>query len=458
MSSLYNPDTIAAIATAPGPGSVAIVRISGPQAIPISGRVFCGDSLPANLPDRSFAYGHIMDKGHPVDEVLLLVMHGPRSYTREDVVEIQGHGGSQVSGEILRLVVDSGARLAEPGEFTKRAFLNGRIDLVQAEAVLDLIQAQSGRAANAAIEQLDGKLSREFNRLYDRLLVIAVDLEATLDFPEEELPQLIMDELLHALKKIELDLNGLLSSWHEGHLLREGALVVISGKPNVGKSTLMNRLLGRDRAIVSDKPGTTRDSIEESLIVAGVPIRLVDTAGLRDADCAIEQEGVRRAKERIDQGDMHLFVVDGSQPLSCEERKQISSLDPHRSIVLLNKSDLGIVAEIGSSFQGKVLQVSLLQHDTHKKIVSCMSDLLYENHHLSALPQATISERHRQLLVASQHELSEASILLEAKRDDVVVLAAAHAREALIKLGEVTGKVYQDQLIESIFSRFCIGK
>ena len=458
MCLLYDPDTIAAIATAPGPGSVAIVRLSGPDALIIADLVFRGGEAPSGLPDRSLVYGHIEEDGRHVDEVLLLIMRGPKSYTCEDVVEIQGHGGGQAAKQILRLVVKGGARLAEPGEFTKRAFLNGRIDLLQAEAVADLVQAQSGRAAMAAIEQLDGKLSREFDLLYDNLLGIAADLEATLDFPEDELPAPIMENILQAVQERRLDLDHLLSGWDEGHLLRDGALVVISGNPNVGKSTLMNTLLGTDRAIVSDMPGTTRDSIEESLIVDGVPIRLVDTAGIREVDCVVEQEGIRRAKARIENADMHLLVVDGSQPLSSEELDRISSLDPQKSIVLFNKTDLGSATSSDLCFQGISLQTSMLQMDTYNTVVECMSNLLRKSHHLSARPQAVISERHRQLLVSCASELSEATSLLESKREDVLVLAAAHLREATVKIGEVTGKAYQDQLFESIFSRFCIGK
>lgn len=455
---LYDPDTIAAIATAPGPGSVAIVRLSGSEAMQIADRIFRGEIRPSDLPDRSFAYGHIADGKTRLDEVLLLVMRGPRSYTREDVVEIQGHGGGQASQQILRLALDCGARTAEPGEFTKRAFLNGRIDLLQAEAVLDLIQAQSGRAAVAAIEQLEGKLSREFDLIYDQLLAIAADLEATLDFPEDELPAMVMDQILDALHSARNELEQLLTGWDEGHLLRDGALVVISGLPNVGKSTLMNLLLGKDRAIVSASPGTTRDSIEETLVVAGVPVRLVDTAGLRDVDCEIEREGIRRAKAHIEDADMHLFVVDGSKPLSQEELVRIASLDPAKSILILNKNDLGSASIGANVFAGNIMQLSALQNDAYTIMVSSMAKLLKESHHLSARPRAVISERHRQLLVVSKRELCEAETLLESRREDVVVLAAARLRGALEKLGEVTGRVYQDQLIESIFSRFCIGK
>lgn len=455
---LYDPDTIAAVATATGPGSVAIVRLSGSNAIQIADRIFRGETRPSDLPDRSFVYGHIVDGAKRLDEVLILIMRGPRSYTREDVVEIQGHGGGQASQQVLRLALDCGARAAEPGEFTKRAFLNGRIDLLQAEAVLDLIEAQSGRAAVAAIEQLEGKLSREFDQIYGQLMEIAADLEATLDFPEDELPPMVMDQILESLQRVRNQLEQLLTGWDEGHLLREGALVVISGRPNVGKSTLMNLLLGKDRAIVSARPGTTRDSIEETLIVAGIPVRLVDTAGLRDVDCEIEQEGIRRAKAHIEDADMHLFVVDGSEPLSPEEISTVASLDPAKSILVLNKNDLGSHSIGRNIFSGTIVQIAALQTFAYHIIVSAMSRLLQESHHLSARPHAVISERHRQLLVVSERELCEAETLLKSRREDVTVLASARLREALEKLGEVTGRVYQDQLIESIFSRFCIGK
>ena len=279
-----------------------------------------------------------------LDEVLLLIMRSPQSYTAEDVIELQGHGGNVAAKRILRRALDAGARMAEPGEFTKRAFINGRIDLLQAEAVLDLVHAGSDRAAAAAIEQLEGKLSCSFNEIYDSLVSVAADLEATLDFPDDELPESTMPELSRRLNDSRiLRIGNLISTWDEGHILREGALVVISGKPNVGKSTMMNTLLGRDRAIVSQIPGTTRDTIEERYVLDGIPLRLVDTAGLRETQCEIEQEGVRRARAQLQKADLHLYLVDASTPLDDDDRDHLAALKSEKCVVVLNKSDLGRV-------------------------------------------------------------------------------------------------------------------
>ena len=282
--------------------------------------------------------------GSAIDEVIILIMRAPRSYTGEDVVEIQGHGGHVVARRILRRVLDGGARLAEPGEFTQRAFLNGRMDLLQAEAVLDLVRAKSDRAAVAALEQLEGSLSSRFNQVYDQLLAAATDVEASLDFPDDELPQTDTQEIIAHLRTAREEMAQLMTGWDEGHILRDGATVVISGKPNVGKSTLMNTLLGRDRSIVSPIPGTTRDTIEEGLILDGFPVRMVDTAGLRETDCVVEKEGVRRTVMQMERADLHLHMLDASRPMDEQDRAQVESLDADRCIIVLNKVDLGTKA------------------------------------------------------------------------------------------------------------------
>ncbi len=275
-------DTIAAISTAAGEGGISVIRISGPDTYRIADDIFAGSGPPPSRREPfTFAYGHVTDVGgRMIDEVLMLFMRAPRSYTREDMVEIHGHGGGIQSRQLLRRVLEAGARSAEPGEFTRRAFLHGRIDLTQAEAVLDLIRARSDRAAGAAIDQLGGFITKRVTNIYDNAMSVAGDLEATMDFPEDELPEAVMADIRQRLDGVDRDMAELLSTWGEGRVLREGVLAVIAGKPNVGKSTLLNALLGSERAIVSDVPGTTRDHIEEVWILDGIPIRLVDTAGL----------------------------------------------------------------------------------------------------------------------------------------------------------------------------------
>ena len=452
-------DTIAAITTAPGEGGVAIVRISGPDALKIADSVFRGPApKPSDRPTHTIVHGYLVDADdREIDEVLLLIMRSPQSYTMEDVIEFQGHGGNVAAKRILRRVLSFSARLAEPGEFTKRAFLNGRIDLVQAEAVLDLVRAGSDRAAIAAVEQLEGKLSKKFNDIYDSLVNIAADLEVTLDFSEDELPTSTMPELESRLNEANRQIVHLISTWDEGHMLREGALAVISGKPNVGKSTMMNALLGRDRAIISHIPGTTRDIIEERLVLEGIPLRLVDTAGLRETECEIEQEGVRRALSHIQKADIHLYLIDASQPLDEHDRKQLAELKSEKCIVVLNKIDLGNAVQPEQISDMTAVRTSLVKGDGVDEVRLLITEKISQKINTSVSPHATISERHRKLLVEAQCEIEEAISLFKEKSDHVV-LVADRLRDAIESIGMVTGKIYHDELLSNIFSRFCIGK
>lgn len=452
-------DTIAAIATAPGEGGVAIIRVSGPNALQIADVVFRGASpKPSQRSTHTIIHGHVVDvDGSEIDDVLLLIMRAPQSFTTEDVIELQGHGGNVAARRILRCVLDAGARMAEPGEFTKRAFINGRIDLVQAEAVLDLVHAGSERAAAAAVEQLEGKLSASVNEIYDLLMCVAADLEATLDFPDDELPPSVLPELSLRLNDANQRIANLLSTWGEGHILREGALVVISGKPNVGKSTMMNALLGRDRAIVSQIPGTTRDTIEERYVLEGIPLRLVDTAGLRETPCEIEQEGVRRARAHIQKADLHLYLVDASKPLGSDDTEHLAKLKTEKCVIVLNKSDLGQRVLPEHIPCPTIVSASLIAGDGLEGVRRAIIQKLASDINLSVQPHASISERHRRLLVDAQAESKEAFTLINHQFPDVV-LAADRLRDALEELGMVTGKVYHDELLASIFSRFCIGK
>jgi len=457
-------DTIAAIATAPGEAGIAIVRVSGPLSLKIADKIFRGGGAPlSQRRSGNFVHGFIRSRADgekrgsaAVDEAIVLIYRAPHSYTREDVVEIQGHGGRTCAGRILRALLGAGARMAEPGEFTRRAFLNGRIDLLQAEAVLDLIRAQSDRAGTAAVEQLEGRLSSAFNDGYDVIMNVAVDLEATLDFPEEELPETEMRDLVAGLDKgIEL-LKTLLDTWAEGRLLREGALVVICGRPNAGKSTLLNRLVGSNRVIVTDVPGTTRDTIEEQVILHGAPLRLVDTAGLRDAGCRIEREGVQRAQACIEKADVVLYVVDSSVPLHAEDRKSVCGIEPRRCILVLNKKDLGskVSSDAFAGYSG--LSCSLLDDADIPSVRDAVAAKVGIQN--CGLPHAVISERHRSIVHNVLNELNNARALLFGNREDGAVLAATSLRSALEYLGTVTGKVYTSELLDSIFARFCVGK
>lgn len=456
-------DTIAAIATAPGEGAISIVRVSGPGSLAIADRlVTCRGMRPSERPAHSFVHGQLRassrddrEAGGIVDEVIVLIYRAPRSYTREDSIEIQGHGGPTAARRILRSVLDAGARLAEPGEFTQRAFLNGRIDLLQAEAVLDVIRARSDRAAAAAMEQLSGSLSRTCDGVYDELMTVAADIEATLDFSEDELPKEILDALGSRLTAVKARIDGLLATWDEGRLLREGAVVAVLGRPNVGKSTLLNALLGTSRAIVHDMPGTTRDVIEESMVISGVAVRIADTAGLRATDCGIESEGIRRARALMASAEYVLYVVDASQAPSPEDQEHLLRLSPARAVVILNKCDQEVRCSEDAFPGWTSVRSSLTGGVGLDQVKSALSEKLLAGP--ATPPHAVVSERHRRLLVEARDNL-DASLALLAESADETALAASRIRAALESLGMITGREYHDELLTSVFSRFCIGK
>lgn len=452
-------ETIAAIATAPGDGAISIVRVSGPDSLAIADRiVVCAGRPPSQRPANSFVHGHVRPVGGdtaPIDEIILLIYRAPHSYTCEDSIELQGHGGATAARRILRAVVDVGARVAEPGEFTRRAFLNGRIDLLQAEAVLDLIRARSDRAASAAVEQLCGSLSRSFGAVHGQLMAIAADIEATLDFSEDDLPADVLTGLERRLRATRDALNALILTWDEGHLLREGAIVAILGRPNVGKSTLLNAMLGIRRAIVTDTPGTTRDVIEESMVIDGIAIRIADTAGLRDTQCQVEGEGIRRAVALMERADYVLYVVDGAEPISNEDHENLARLEKDRTVIVINKCDQS-VRYGAASFPGwTVVATSLIRDDGVECVRSALARKLETC--TATPPHAVISERHRRLAVDARDEVDRAVDMMQGAVPEIVMISA-HLRSALESLGLITGREYHDDLLATIFSRFCIGK
>lgn len=460
----YNSDTIAAIATPPGEGGVGVVRISGPDVWTLADAIFqSGGAQPSEREHGTFAYGKVVEAdGKEIDHGLCLIFRAPKSFTGEDTVEIQGHGGAVNMRRILRRALDAGARMAEAGEFSKRAFLNGKMDLIQAEAVADLIHAKSERAAAAAVEQMEGALSRKFDTVYDGLLVIAADLEATLDFLEDELPEDTLPGLAKRMETELTNLDSLLSTWDEGRLLREGARVVILGRPNAGKSTLLNLLLGFERAIVSSVEGTTRDLIEEGFSLDGIPLRIIDTAGLRETDCEIEQEGIRRARASFEEAHLSLYIIDASVPLHAENLNHFEKLNRANTVIILNKVDQcadGIPAETLQALKGfSLVETSLIENRGASAIKKMLTEKLEGNVDLAAPPQAVISERHRQLLVHAQYEGQQGLKLLQSGDDMQISFVGQHLRTALELIGEATGKVYHDSLLDTIFSRFCVGK
>jgi len=460
---MLSNDTIAAIATPPGEGGISIVRVSGPDALKIADRVFhCQGAVPSERAANTFVHGFVrnpVDKGengqNDIDEAILLIYRSPRSYTRENVIEIQGHGGNICAAGILRAVLAAGARIAEPGEFTKRAFLSGRLDLVQAEAVMDLIKSRSERASRAALEQLEGSLSNEFSTLYDQINEIAANLEATLDFEVDELSDSVMTNILIQLRSVREGSLRLVESWNEGHLLRDGATVVLAGKPNAGKSTLMNALLGKERAIVAHVPGTTRDTIEEELVINGIPVRLTDTAGLRETECDIEQESIRRSRNKMDTADITIWVIDGSVDIDESEITEIRKIKSNSVIVVINKSDLGQKINKGL-FEGMQTVICGIGNqqgaDDLRQAINRVLSVTAVKHN------ATISERHRKILLETVEELDKVHELISSGNEEFYVLAAGLLRETLERIGEITGRNYHENLLDTIFGNFCVGK
>jgi tRNA modification GTPase len=452
--------TIAAIATPGGTGGIAVVRLSGPRALAIADRVVSTRGAPpSHRPAQTLLYGqiHMPDTtDRIIDEAVVLVFRAPHSYTCEDVVEIQCHGGRAVSRRILEAVFAAGAQPAAPGEFTRRAFLNGRLDLVQAEAVMDLIRSTSDQAAELAMRQLDGELSCSFVSIYEMLIDVAGELEATLDFGEHELPATTGATIRARLAAVCAQIRELLATWNEGHLLREGALVAICGRPNAGKSTLMNALLGKDRAIVTPLPGTTRDLLEEQIILEGIPIRLVDTAGLRDTTCQIEQAGIERAQQSLRSADVLLWIVDGSQPLSKDELAFLRDRDPARCVVIINKTDIAQAIDDKVFIEYATCRASLRTGVGLPRIKQTLLDRLgiLPAH----TPHAAIATRHRLVLESMLDALQTGTNLLADDFEAHAVEAADFIRHATEQLGELIGRHYTTDLLDNIFHQFCIGK
>lgn len=454
---MMTDDTIAAIATANGASGIAIIRVSGPQALAVADQIFqCKGARPSERQTHTIVWGRVMDADQLVDEALLLIMRAPHSYTGEDVVEFQCHGGAVTSKLVLRAALQAGARAAEAGEFTYRAFINGRMDLVQAEAVNDLIHSRSERAAKLAVEQLEGHLSRQFTGLYQRMVGVAADLEATLDFPDDELPPTVLPKIAEEISAIIASISALLASWQDGHRLREGLTVVIAGRPNVGKSSLLNALLGKERAIVSHEPGTTRDFIEEMFVVDGIPLRLIDTAGLRETSCSIEQEGVRRTRDQLKKADLYLYLLEASQPVHADDLANIAQLPDQRCLIVLNKIDLGKSADL-CAFEGRpTVETSVLHSIGIDDIMKSLKTMIGTILRYESIPESVISERHYRILNKARHTLKDG--LTAASDPARQVIAAHHVRQAMDLIGTITGNSATDDILSAIFSKFCVGK
>lgn len=463
-------DTIAAIATAPGEAGVGMLRISGARAIEVADAVFraaSGKRL-KDAETRRVLYGHVVDeKGAPIDEVLALVMRAPHSYTREDVVELSCHGGSCVLRRVLGRVLAAGARSAERGEFTKRAFLSGRLDLSQAQAVMDIVSARTDRALRVAEGHLAGHFSGKIHAMRQKCLGLIAHLEAAIDFPEDEIDDVVIDEVEHAVTQLRQDIRALLATAHTGRILRDGLPTAIVGKPNVGKSSLMNALLREERAIVTDIPGTTRDSIEEYADIGGVPLSLIDTAGIRETDDAVERIGVEKARGYIERAALVLALFDGAQPLTAEDEEILSLVAGRPALLLLTKSDLPPVTTGeklraayakcagGDAAAPAILAISAREEQGLSALAAAIGDFAGTG---SGLEEGSFvsDERSAALLRAADAQLGAALKTIGAGLS--VDFISIDLRAAWEKLGEITGETVGEDIIDEIFSKFCIGK
>ena len=455
-------DTIAAVATAYGEGGIGIIRISGEEALPILQEIFEFHGDTDTFTSRRMTYGKIIDKekNQIIDEVLAVYMKGPKTYTAEDVVEINCHGSMVSLRKTLALVLRKGARLAEPGEFTKRAFLNGRLDLSQAEAVIDMIRAKTDKSFDVAVSQLEGRLSLKVEEIRQKLLDLLVDITVNIDYPDEDIEEMTYEKLEESIVETQDMIEKLLATSSTGRMIREGIKIAIVGKPNVGKSSLMNGLLKETRAIVTDIPGTTRDTIEEVLSIRNIPVYLVDTAGIRETSDKVEKMGIEKSKEAFNQADFILFLLDGSRSLEEEDLQIMEFLKERKSLVLINKRDLGeaiSIEEIAAKLPAsQVIEASLLKGQGITEIEDAVEDLVYGGEIVQKESMMVNNVRHIELLEQAVKSLTDALHMSE--RREALDFIEVDVKNAYERLGEIIGETVSDDIINEVFARFCLGK
>lgn len=459
--SVYQLDTIAAISTALGEGAIGIVRMSGPEAIEYANRLFREKDL-NQVASHTIHYGHIYREDQSIiDEVMITVLKAPKTYTREDIIEINCHGGLVAVQEVLEACLYQGARLAQPGEFTKRAFLNGRLDLSQAEALMDLIQAKTAKSMSASMSQLSGSLSTKIKHLRNEMLQTLAQVEVTIDYPEyDDVEELSNKALCQTALVVKDEIDKLLNEASNGQLLREGVKTVIIGRPNVGKSSLLNRLTGREKAIVTNIAGTTRDTIEELISIRGIPLLLIDTAGIRDTNEIVEQIGVNKSRQMVNEADLIILMFDQSQALSSMDLELIDLTKDKKRIVLLNKQDLKSGLDIDKLKEAIVgtslIETSLMTdegiYEMENQIESLFNKGAIESQDVNYL----LNTRHTNLLKQAIRSLDA---VIEASQMGVPVdLIQIDFTQAWDYLGEITGESVQDELLDKLFSQFCLGK
>jgi len=455
-------DTIAAVATPLGEGSIAVIRISGPDSIAIADKVYQGKRSLSEAPSHTVHYGYIVqpENGERIDEVLVTVMRAPRTFTREDVVEVSCHGGMISVQRTLEAILAAGARLAEPGEFTKRAFLNGRIDLSQAEAVIDIIRAKTDRAAKIALGQHEGRLSRLIRGLRQDIVETLAHLAVNVDYPEYDAEEVTAQFLRERAEKIKSEIDRLLQTARQGKIVREGIETAIIGRPNVGKSSLMNALAQENKAIVTDIPGTTRDVIEETVNVRGIPLRLLDTAGIRETEDIVEKIGVERSRKALEQADLVLLVLNYAEPLQEEDRRLLQWVRNLTTVVIVNKTDLPQQIDLDEvrSLVGDVpLITTSLKEERGIDALEEAIEKLFHLGKVEAVDATYVSNaRHIHLLEKARASVEEVIGGIDSGLPlDMVEIDLKNAWQYL---GEVIGEAVAEDLIDQIFSQFCLGK
>ncbi|BDR68505.1 tRNA modification GTPase MnmE [Clostridium tetani] len=455
-------DTIAAISTVLGEGGISIIRISGDKSLAIVNKLFKAKNGKDILDMKPYTmkYGHIIeqDTNNILDEVLISYMKAPRSFTAEDTVEINCHGGVTPTKKIFQEVIKAGVRVAEPGEFTKRAFLNGRIDLTQAEAVIDIIRSKTELSMKSAVSQSIGKVSEEINVLRENLIETIAHIEATVDYPEEDLEEITSSQVQEKIEKVIEELERLLDTSEEGKIIREGLDVVIVGKPNVGKSSLLNALLSEKRAIVTEIPGTTRDVIEEYINLDGIPIKIIDTAGIRETEDLVEKIGVERSKEKINEADLVILVLDSSNKLNDEDYEIIEYIKDKKYITLLNKSDLESKinkSDLEDLKLYNIIEISAKMGFGLEDLKEYIKDLFFKGD-IQTDSIIITNTRHKEALIRAKESCNTALKALE--NTLAIDLASIDIKNAWLSLGEITGDTLEEDIIDKIFSEFCLGK